>query len=52
VAGNITCTTGDEYRVKVMECDTSTGSFTDSGLYVSFTGGTGSALIKPCAQEK
>lgn len=41
VAGNITCTTGDEYRVKVFECDTSTGTFADSGIYVSFTGASG-----------
>lgn len=42
-AGDITCTTGDTYRVKVMECDTSTGTFSDSGVYVDFTGATGSA---------
>lgn len=39
--GDITCTTGDEYRVKVMECDTTNGSFGDTGIYVSYTGGTG-----------
>jgi hypothetical protein len=43
VAGDITCTTGDEYRVKVMECDTSTGEFSDSGIYVSFSGASGAA---------
>lgn len=42
-AGDITCTTGDTYRVKVMECDTSTGTFTDTGIYVDFTGATGAA---------
>lgn len=43
VAGDITCTTGDEYRVKVMECDTTNGQFTDTGIYVSFTGASGTA---------
>jgi hypothetical protein len=43
VAGDITCTTGDTYRVKVMECDTSDGSFEDSGIYVDFTGASGAA---------
>jgi hypothetical protein len=40
-AGDITCTTGDTYRIKVMECDTSTGSFADTGVYVDFTGASG-----------
>ncbi|TFH72393.1 hypothetical protein E3V39_12495 [Gammaproteobacteria bacterium LSUCC0112] len=40
-AGDITCTTGDTYRVKVMECDTSTGTFEDTGIYVDFTGASG-----------
>lgn len=43
VAGDITCTTGDTYRVKVFECDTSDGTFTDSGIYVDFAGASGSA---------
>ena len=38
-AGDITDTTGDTYTVKVMEADTSTGSFTDTGVSVTFTGG-------------
>lgn len=42
-AGDITCTTGDTYRIKVMECDTSTGTFTDTGIFVDFTGATGTA---------
>lgn len=42
-AGDITCTTGDTYRVKVMECDTSDGTFTDTGIYVDFTGASGAA---------
>lgn len=41
VAGDITCTTGDTYRVKVMECDTTNGSFTDTGIYVDFAGASG-----------
>jgi hypothetical protein len=41
VSGDITCTTGDTYRVKVMECDTTNGVFTDSGIYVDFAGATG-----------
>lgn len=43
VAGDITCTTGDTYRLKVMECDTSNGTFSDSGIYIDFTGASGSA---------
>jgi hypothetical protein len=42
-AGDITCTTGDTYRVQVMECDTSTGTFTATGIFVDFTGATGTA---------
>ncbi len=52
VAGDITCTTGDTYRVKVMECDTSTGTFTDSGIYVDFTGATGTAAGQNAAAAK
>lgn len=52
VAGDITCTTGDTYRVKVMECDTSDGSFTDSGIYVDFTGATGTAAGQNAAAAK
>jgi hypothetical protein len=43
VAGDITCTTGNTYRVEVMECDTSDGSFTSTGIYVDFTGASGAA---------
>lgn len=43
VAGDITCTTGNEYRVKVMECDTTDGQFADTGIYVSFIGASGAA---------
>jgi hypothetical protein len=39
VAGDITDTTGDSYTIKVMECDTSDGTFTASGISVVFTGG-------------
>lgn len=52
VAGDITCTTGDTYRVKVMECDTSTGTFSDSGIYVDFTGASGSAAGGNSASAK
>jgi hypothetical protein len=51
-AGDITCTTGDTYRVKVMECDTSTGTFSDSGIYVDFTGASGSAAGGNAAAAK
>lgn len=51
-AGDITCTTGDEYRVKVYECDTSTGTFTDSGIYVSYTGATGTAAGQNAAASQ
>ena len=52
VAGDITCTTGDTYRVKVMECDTSNGTFSDSGIYVDFTGASGSAAGGNSASPK
>jgi hypothetical protein len=42
-AGDITCTTGNTYRVQVMESDTSTGSFEATGIYVDFVGATGAA---------
>lgn len=42
-AGDITCTTGDVYRVKVMECDTNNGTFVDTGIYVEFSGASGAA---------
>ena len=41
VSGDITCTTGDTYRVKVFECDTTDGTFADTGIYVDFTGASG-----------
>lgn len=52
VAGDVTCTTGDTYRVKVMECDTTNGTFTDSGIYVDFTGASGSAAGGNAAAPK
>ncbi len=52
VAGDITCTTGDTYRVKVMECDTTNGTFTDTGIYVDFTGASGSAAGGNAAAAK
>jgi hypothetical protein len=51
-AGDITCTTGDTYRVKVMECDTSTGTFSDTGIYVDFTGASGAAAGQNAAASK
>lgn len=42
VAGDITCTTGDTYRVKVFEGDT-TASLADTGIYVDFAGASGAA---------
>lgn len=38
VLGDVTETTGDTFAFKVMECDTSTGTFTDSGIAVNITG--------------
>jgi hypothetical protein len=38
VAGDVTCTTGNSYTITVMECDTSTGSFTTTGISVVFSG--------------
>ena len=49
-AGDITCTTGDSYTVKVMECDTSTGSFTDTGIAVTFSGASGAAALENTAK--
>lgn len=40
-AGDITCTTGNTYRVEVYECDTSTGTFAATGIYCDFTGASG-----------
>ena len=39
LAGDITNTTGDTYTVQVLECDTSTGTFTTTGIELTFTGG-------------
>lgn len=39
VAGDITDTTGDSYTIKVYECDTTDGTYTDTGVSVVFTGG-------------
>jgi hypothetical protein len=52
VAGDITCTTGDTYRVKVSECDTTDGQFSDTGIYVDFTGASGSAAGGNAAEAK
>lgn len=52
VAGDITCTTGNTYRVEVMECDTTNGSFTSTGIYVDFTGATGDAAGQNAAAAK
>jgi len=46
VAGDITCTTGDTYTIKVMECDTSAGTFTASGIEVVFSGSTGALALE------
>jgi hypothetical protein len=43
VAGDVTCTTGNTYTLTVMECDTSTGSFTSTGISVVFSGATDAA---------
>lgn len=50
--GDITCTTGDTYRLKVMECDTSNGTFSDTGIYVDFTGASGAAAGQNSAAGK
>jgi hypothetical protein len=52
VAGDITCTTGDTYRVKVMECDTTDGTFADTGIYVDFTGASGALALQNGAAAK
>lgn len=41
VVGDVTITTGDSYTLTVMECDTSTGTFTTTGISVTFDDGTG-----------
>lgn len=46
VAGDITCTTGDSYTIKVMECDTSTGTFTAAGVEVVFSGASGALALE------
>lgn len=46
VAGDITCTTGDSYTIKVMECDTSTGTFVASGIEVVFSGASGALALE------
>lgn len=43
VSGDVTSTTGDTYRIKLMECDTSTGSFSDTGIFIDFVASTGAA---------
>lgn len=43
ISGDVTSTTGDSYTIRVMECDTSTGSFTTTGIEVVFSGATGAA---------
>lgn len=44
VTGDVTDTTTDNYTVRVMECDTSTGSFTTTGIEVSLTSADGDDL--------
>lgn len=39
VSGDVTDTTGDTYAIRLMECDTSTGTFTTTGIEVTFNGG-------------
>lgn len=39
IAGDITATTGDTYTVQILECDTTNGTFTTTGISVVFTGG-------------
>lgn len=41
VVGDVTITTGDSYTLTVFECDTSTGTFTTTGIAVTFDTGTG-----------
>ncbi len=43
VVGDMTCTTGNSYTLTVMECDTSTGTFTSSGISVVFSGANDAA---------
>jgi len=43
VAGDITCTTGNTYRVQLMESDTSTGTFGETGIFIDFVGASGAA---------
>lgn len=43
VVGDMTCTTGNSYTLTVMECDTSTGSFTSTGISVVFSGANDAA---------
>lgn len=50
VAGDITCTTGDTYRIQVMECDTSDGTFVTTGIYVDYTGASGAAALQNTAK--
>lgn len=38
VAGDITNTTGDTYAVRLMECDTSDGTFVTTGIELTFNG--------------
>jgi len=52
VAGDITATTGDTYRVKVLECDTTNGVFSDSGIYVDFTGTSGTLIGNSIKQAR
>jgi hypothetical protein len=53
VAGDITCTTGDTYRILLMECDTSDGTFASTGIYVDYTGASGAAALQnTCKQAR
>ncbi|MER0170355.1 MAG: hypothetical protein DU489_07075 [Nitrosomonas sp.] len=43
ITGDMSCTTGNSYTLTVMECDTSTGSFTSTGISVVFSGANDAA---------
>jgi hypothetical protein len=49
VIGDVTCTTGNSYTLTVMECDTSTGSFTTTGITVVASGADAAAASNQVA---
>lgn len=51
VAGDITSTTGDSYTIKVMECDTSTGTFVATGIEVVYSGASGALALENTAKS-